>query len=359
MLTVSLVIPVLNAERTLVPCLNALGQLNPPPLEIILVDNGSTDGTFPLAKQFQARVANCLILHAPKRGASAARNAGIHAARGDIVAFTDADCAPRPDWLEHVLQPFAEAGVGAVAGKIVGATSTSLLELFSALYTLQSSDVPTVHERWTPWAGGFPTANLAVRRLLLEQLGGFDEDVTIYGEDYDLCARLYEAGSRIAFTPYPSGRPPSPVHTHGSYDAGVRVRSKPRLFDAASSRARRLARIAAPCRAMEDDRGEYVDRLCIAGQEAGDTSHGRTAVSASLGSRPPLCCMVDLGNEKASDIVRSPSAVHALGTSGLVAAVEVLQHDLGPLVGIMPVWNGVHLTVRLPEGPRVVWRRSP
>jgi len=216
MLTISLVIPVLNAERTLVLCLNALEQLNPQPLEIILVDNGSTDGTLPLAKQFQARVANCLILHEPKRGASAARNAGIHAARGDIVAFTDGDCAPRRDWLEHVLQPFAEARVGAVAGKIVGATSTSLLELFSALYTLQSSDVPTVHERWTPWAGGFPTANLSARRLLLEQLGGFDEDVTIYGEDYDLCARLYEAGSRIAFTPHASV-----VHHHRSTLTGL------------------------------------------------------------------------------------------------------------------------------------------
>ncbi|MET0514629.1 MAG: glycosyltransferase, partial [Nitrospiraceae bacterium] len=62
MLTISLVIPVLNAGRTLVPCLNALGQLNPQPLEIILVDNGSTDGTLSLAKQFQARHANCLIL---------------------------------------------------------------------------------------------------------------------------------------------------------------------------------------------------------------------------------------------------------------------------------------------------------
>src|SRR5687768_4071563 len=104
MLTVSLVIPVLNAERTLAPCLNALARLDPPPQEIILVDNGSIDGTLSLAKRFQARFANCLILQESNRGASAARNTGIHAARGDIVAFTDADCAPRSDWLEHVLE---------------------------------------------------------------------------------------------------------------------------------------------------------------------------------------------------------------------------------------------------------------
>ena len=103
---------------------------------------------------------------------------------------------------------------------------------------------------------------------------------------------------------------------------------------------------------MADDRCEHVDRLCIAGQEAGDISHGRAAASISVGSRPALCCMVDLGHEKASHIVRGSSTVHALGATGLTAAVEVLQYDVGPVVGIMPVWSGVHLMVWRPGKSR-------
>lgn len=203
MLSVSLVIPVLNAARTLPRCLAALGRLDPKPDEIIFVDNGSSDGSQGLMKAFacdQARwVVRCLIQ--PKRGASAARNMGIQAAAGEVIAFTDADCEPEVDWLKRLVVPFQDPAVGAVAGRVIGDADGSVLELFSSLYTLRLPAQPSLHTTWTPWAGGFPTANLAVRRSLLEQLGGFDEGVTIYGEDYDLCVRLYRRGAVIAYRP--------------------------------------------------------------------------------------------------------------------------------------------------------------
>ncbi len=203
MLSVSVVIPVLNAARTLPLCLAALGRLDPKPDEIIFVDNGSSDGSQGLLKAFESDHAEwsvrCLVQ--PARGASAARNTGIKAAAGEIIAFTDADCEPDADWLERLVVPFQDQAVGGVAGRIVGAAGGSIWELFSSLYTLQSPGQPSLHTTWTPWAGGFPTANLAVRRSLLDQLGGFDESVTIYGEDYDLCARLYRRGSVIAYRP--------------------------------------------------------------------------------------------------------------------------------------------------------------
>ena len=201
--SVSVVVPVLNAARTLAGTLDALARLRPPPLEILLVDNGSVDGSRELLKAFVAGRAGgkASLIVEPRRGASAARNAGIRAARGEVVAFTDADCLPDAAWLEHLALPFADPIVGAVAGRVMGAPADSTLELFSALYTLRSPETPARHVRWTPWDGGFPTANLAVRRGLLNAVGGFDERLPFYGEDYDLCARLYARHIEIVYAP--------------------------------------------------------------------------------------------------------------------------------------------------------------
>lgn len=202
-MTVSVVVPILDAAPTLPRCLAALVALGSAPDEILLVDNGSTDGSLDLVRAVLRERAwpGAISLTEPRRGASAARNTGIRAAKGDVIAFTDSDCAPEPGWLAALTAPFADPRVGAVAGRVVPAAPDSTVELFSALYTLRLGERPARFERWTPWAGGFPTANLAVRRRLLEALGGFDESLRIYGEDYDLCARLYTRGAQIVYAP--------------------------------------------------------------------------------------------------------------------------------------------------------------
>jgi GT2 family glycosyltransferase len=198
----SVVIPVLDAARTLPRTLEALSALTPAPDEIVLVDNGSTDDTPDQLRAFAAAAAARVVVHRePRRGASVARNPGVRAATGDIVAFTDADCCPRADWLAALVEPLADSGVGAAAGRLASTPPRGVMETFSSLFTLQAPTAPAHHTRWTPWAGGFPTANFAIRRDLLMRLGGFDESVAIYGEDYDLCARLYAAGAAIVYTP--------------------------------------------------------------------------------------------------------------------------------------------------------------
>jgi GT2 family glycosyltransferase len=198
----SIVIPVLNADRTLPRTLEALTALEPAPDEIVLVDNGSTDETSRRLRAYAAAArAKFVVLREPRRGASVARNTGVRAASGDVVVFTDADCCPRPDWLAAVCGPLADATVGAVAGRLATTPPGGTVETFGSLFTLQAPAAPARHTRWTPWAGGFPTANLAVRRELLGRVGGFDESVAIYGEDHDLCARLYAAGAAIVYTP--------------------------------------------------------------------------------------------------------------------------------------------------------------
>ena len=200
---ISVVIPVLNAARTLPRALAALAALEPAPDEILFVDNGSTDDTRARLAAFAAAAgrAKVIVLDEPRRGASVARNTGARAATGDVIAFTDADCCPRTDWLAALAVPLADPGVGAVAGRLLSTAPAGVVEAFSSLFTLQSAPAAARHTRWTPWAGGFPTANFAVRRDLLQVLGGFDESVAIYGEDYDLCARIYEAGAAIVYTP--------------------------------------------------------------------------------------------------------------------------------------------------------------
>jgi GT2 family glycosyltransferase len=201
--TVSVVVPILNAASNLVTLCSALAALAPQPEEILLVDNGSTDDGPQRLSEFARthRLCPVHVLREPRRGASAARNAGVAAARGQIVAFTDADCAPTADWLSKLGDPFLDPQVGAVAGSVEGAVSRSTLPLFCALYTLRLGSEPARLDRWTPWTGGFPTANLAVRRETLDALGGFDTSVELYGEDYDLCARIYERDLRIVYLP--------------------------------------------------------------------------------------------------------------------------------------------------------------
>ncbi len=203
MLSVSIVIPVRNATRTLPLCLAALARLDPAPAEIVLVDNASTDDSLPMLQSFQQTHPSCAVrvLVESRPGASAARNAGIRAVTGEIVAFTDSDCTPDQAWLDHLITPFADPAIAASAGRILASPARTTVELFSGLYTLQSSDKPARFDRWSPWEGGFPTANLAVRKVVLEKLQGFDESVGHYGEDIDLCARIYALGAGIAYVP--------------------------------------------------------------------------------------------------------------------------------------------------------------
>lgn len=204
-LSISVVVPVRNAAPMLPACLRALGELHPAPHEILLVDNGSSDESPELLRSFAAARNGSgvvvKVLEEDRRGASAARNRGLFASSGDVVAFTDADCRPARDWLARLREPFGDETVAAVAGRVEAETSSSTLELFSALYTLRLFDESSRHERWTPRRGGFPTANLAVRREIAVRLGGFDGEVVLYGEDYDFCARLYAGGGVLEYTP--------------------------------------------------------------------------------------------------------------------------------------------------------------
>src|SRR2546426_6058676 len=110
MLNVSVVVPIRNASRTLPACLAALERLEPPPMEIILVDNGSIDESLSLMRRFAHahHSKRVKILEEQRRGAAAARKARAPAAHGDGVAFTDSDSVPHPTRPRPPLRPLAD-----------------------------------------------------------------------------------------------------------------------------------------------------------------------------------------------------------------------------------------------------------
>lgn len=199
-MTVTLIVPVFNALRTLDACLQALSVLNPFPDQVLLVDNGSHDGSYERLEAFASGRPGVVLLREARRGPGPARNAGIRAATGEVLAFLDSDCVAEPGWLAALLPAFHDPAVGAVAGRLSWTPPETVAELFSSLFTLQTPSVGSRYARWTPGGGGFSTGNLAVRRNLANHLGGFAEDTTV-GEDHDLCARIYAAGYQIQYVP--------------------------------------------------------------------------------------------------------------------------------------------------------------
>jgi cellulose synthase/poly-beta-1,6-N-acetylglucosamine synthase-like glycosyltransferase len=196
---ISIVVPFYNAGQTLQFCLEAIEAQSLKPEEVILVDNNSKDNSNEIVKKFindkNGRYISC---REKKIGPASARNAGIEESKKDVIVFTDADCIPDENWLETISKEFEDPDVCAVAGKIEGYVGKSLLEKFHSLFTLQSPQNTFLFNEFTLVNGGFPAANFAVRKEILNAIGGFDEKLLV-GEDYDLCARIYKAGFVIKF----------------------------------------------------------------------------------------------------------------------------------------------------------------
>jgi len=187
---VTVVVPVRDGAGVIGPCVESLLALDYPAdrLEIVVVDNGSTDGTREILERFSGRIR---IGEEARRGPAAARNAGIRLAQGELVAFTDADCVVDPSWLrELVRRRGADAEV--VGGRILALPDAGLIAHFGE----------RVHDHRFAIEGCHPpyliTMNLLVPTASLRALGGFDERL-LRGEDVDLAYRLGMRGLRFAY----------------------------------------------------------------------------------------------------------------------------------------------------------------
>jgi glycosyltransferase involved in cell wall biosynthesis len=188
---ISVVIPIRNAMPWLEEQVNALvAQVCPEEWEVILADNGSTDGSLEFARRWSADHPQFRLINASERhGAPSARNIGVQEANGDLLAFCDADDVVLPGWLEACVAALRRADV--VAG---------YFDFWSLNGAPQRSPVPAAIRQLGFLPAGLG-ANLAVRRDAFDRVFGFNEE-PLPGEDIDLCWRLQLQGFRFATAPH-------------------------------------------------------------------------------------------------------------------------------------------------------------
>lgn len=170
MMHISVVVPFYNTEDHIEECINGLlGQSYPSArYEVIMVDNNSTDRSAAIVGKYS----RITLLSERKQGAYAARNRGVAASRGEIIAFIDADCVPASDWLERLIAAMNAPGVGLVQGGRVYATESPALSLLAAYEAERAAY--TFSGRSGEIYYGY-TNNMAVRREVFDRCGPFLE----------------------------------------------------------------------------------------------------------------------------------------------------------------------------------------
>jgi GT2 family glycosyltransferase len=191
--SISVVVCAYNAAKTLDECLRHTCALDYSRLEVLVVDDGSTDATAEIAARYP-RVRLVGIAHA---GLATARNEGLRQATGELVAYLDSDAYPSPEWPYYLALGMDNPAVGGVGGPNLPppGDSPGAQRVARApggpLHVLLSDDR----------AEHVPGCNMAFWRQVLIETGGFDPVYTSAGDDVDVCWRVLDRGWEIAFHP--------------------------------------------------------------------------------------------------------------------------------------------------------------
>lgn len=185
---ISIVVPTCDRPRALARCLGALAtQQTTAELEILVINDGREEVQAPAAQ----------VIRAQRAGPAAARNLGARAARGDVICFTDDDCAPGPMWAQRLADACSDDG--AVAGTTIAdpaaGASAAAAQLLTSTLMATSRDATSGGLRFAP------TCNLACHAGTFAALP-FDESFALAaGEDRDWCARLVASGALLRHVP--------------------------------------------------------------------------------------------------------------------------------------------------------------
>ncbi|MDD5556439.1 MAG: glycosyltransferase [bacterium] len=189
---ITVAVPCHNAERFLEGCVRAIINQTLRPVEILVVDDGSTDRTRAIAEGLPVRIVG-LDGHP---GLAAARNAAFAAARTGLVAAIDVDCVADPTWLERLLGALESSKAAGAGGRLVEAHRTSLGDLWRAVHMRQ--DWGSARLVNPPFLFG---CNTLFRKEAVEAVGGYDPRFRTNGEDVDLSRRLMHAGHTLVYEP--------------------------------------------------------------------------------------------------------------------------------------------------------------
>jgi glycosyltransferase involved in cell wall biosynthesis len=210
MVTVSIVIPAYNEEKYIGRLLASLKKLPKENiLEILIVDNSSSDKTCEVVRivslgtdEFDRKIR---LLEEPRKGVAWARTRGVQEARGEIIAFLDADTCVTDEWFSKLLGYFSSKKIVCVSGPTYYYDVSFFVRIGVSIYWWIASVI--VARIITGYMGIF--ANLAVRADSLKKIGGIDTSVEFYGDDTNIARRLSKVGKVIFprdFFVYASGR---------------------------------------------------------------------------------------------------------------------------------------------------------
>lgn len=191
---ISVIVPAYNAEQTLGDCLAALERqtVGRDEYEVIVVDDGSTDGTAEVVRSHDVR-----LIQQENAGPASARNRGARAARGDLLLFTDADCAPAEDWIARISEPFSEPEVVGAKG-VYDTWQQSLVARFVQL----EYEKKYARMRGLEQIDFVDTYSAAYRADVFLANNGFETLFpTSSVEDQELSFRLARKGYRLVFAP--------------------------------------------------------------------------------------------------------------------------------------------------------------
>ena len=189
---ISVVVCTYNGSRTIRECLEGARRLEYPHFEVIVVDDGSTDATAEIAAGYDVR-----LIRTRNQGLSGARNTGMRAATGDVIAYIDDDAWPDPHWLSYLAHAFTTSDHAGVGGpNLVPPDDGPVAQCVG-----NAPGGPTHVLLSDRVAEHIPGCNMAFRAERLREVGGFDPRFHIAGDDVDVCWRLQQKGYTLGFHP--------------------------------------------------------------------------------------------------------------------------------------------------------------
>lgn len=189
---ISIVVCSFNGSQTIRDTLSSLLALDYPDYEVIVVDDGSTDDTAAISREYEV-----IPISTENRGLSNARNTGWQTGTGEIVAYIDDDAYPDPHWLQYLAHTYLTTDYAAVGGLAPAPPEDG--PIADCVANAPGRPVHVLLNNTD--AEHIPGCNMSFRRKVLEAIGGFDPRYRAAGDDVDICWRILERGWKIGFHP--------------------------------------------------------------------------------------------------------------------------------------------------------------
>jgi poly-beta-1,6 N-acetyl-D-glucosamine synthase len=196
---ISIIVPAFNEAEVIDEALASLAALDYPVLEVVVVDDGSTDETLRVAAEWEGRRGNADVRVVTKRngGKAAALNTGISVSKHPFLFCMDADSRLEPRTLRRAVRQFDDASVGAVAGNVKVENRRRLITKLQALEYIEGLNMPRRAQGFLAAVNIVPGPVGLFRRDALEEVGGYETDT--FAEDADLTLKMVAAGWKVVY----------------------------------------------------------------------------------------------------------------------------------------------------------------